>query len=146
MSPRPFASKSAAEIAHLRHELLTSINHILGFTEMQIDDATELGLSDYVPAIEKLHARGRNLLGIIEGELDPSVLADLVRLNGRIADQALPALTEAKDLALEFHSTGRDSSAEELDFVSNAIENLLALSREISGDPNADAGQNVKAI
>jgi signal transduction histidine kinase len=147
MSPRTSAPDRATQIAHLRHELLTSINHVLGFTEMQIDEAPQLGLSDYVSAIEKLHERGRSLLGIIESELNPSVLADLARLNLRIGEEAAPALGEAKNLALEFHATGRESAAEELDLVSTALENLLALSRQMTGEENPDAvRQNVNAI
>ena len=51
----------------LKHALLTPINHILGFTEIQLEEADENGLLDCVPAFAEINARGRALLSIDGG-------------------------------------------------------------------------------
>jgi signal transduction histidine kinase len=126
------------QIAHLRHELLTPINHILGLTELQIDEAPETGLSDYIPALAQINACGRTLLAIIEGELAPfSNPSDLKHLDERLESEARPSLGQARTLAEQLHSTGHHSAAEEVGLVSSALESLLAISRATVQDPSA---------
>jgi signal transduction histidine kinase len=126
------------QIAHLRHELLTPINHILGLTELQIDEAPETGLSDYVPALAQINTSGRTLLAIIEAELAPcSRLSDLKHLDQRLQSEARPSLGQARKLAEQLRATGHHSAAEEVSLVSGALESLLATSRATVQDLSA---------
>jgi signal transduction histidine kinase len=136
---------SLEQIAHLRHEMLTPINHILGLTEMQIDEAPETGLCDYVPALVEINTRGRKLLAIIEGELGAFTLAsDLLQLNARLESEGRPALGQARKLAEQLHGMGHRAAAEEVNLVSSAIEQLLAISHETVQDFNA--GESAELI
>jgi hypothetical protein len=121
-----------SELTHLRHELLTHINHIIGFTEVQIDEAPDTGLADYVPAFQEINTCGRSLLALIEGEFAPSSSpGDLKALDQRIESQAVPTLGQARSLAGQLRALSRDSAAEEVDLVSTALESLLSVSREM---------------
>jgi signal transduction histidine kinase len=117
----PARAQNDNHIAQLRHDLLTPINHILGFTEIQIEEAQEAGLLECVPALTEINAGGRSLLAIIKDEFDP---ADLARLSQRIESEARPALDLAQKLAGQ-HQTS------ELQLVADALENLLSISQEM---------------
>jgi signal transduction histidine kinase len=137
MTARP---SDLEQIAHLRHELLTPINHILGLTEMQMDEAPEMGLGDYIPALAEINTGGRKLLAIIEGELNAfSRPSDLKRLDARLELEARPTLGQARKLAEQLHAIGQHSAAEEVSLVSSALQNLIAISRETAQDLQAGA-------
>jgi signal transduction histidine kinase len=130
------------QVANLRHELLTPINHILGFTEMQIEEAAETGLFDCVPDFRKINIGGRMLLAIIEDGLNSgSGPSDLRRLGALLESQALPVLSLARKLAEQAHTLGNQSVAEEVDLVARALVALISISQNIlreSGGPHAD--------
>ena len=123
---KPGASEH--EIAQLRHDLLTPINHILGFTEIQIEEAQEAGLIESVPVLMQINAGGRSLLAIVKDEFDPS---DLARLSQRIESEARPALGLARKLTGQLQMSASQSMTGELDLVAGALENLLSLSQQM---------------
>ncbi len=57
-------------IANMSHELRTPLNAIIGYSEMLAEEAEELGQDDFVPDLNKIHAAGNHLLGLINGILD----------------------------------------------------------------------------
>ena len=52
--------------SHVRHELRTPINAVIGYSEMLIEDAGETDESEFVADLQKIHAAGRQLLELIE--------------------------------------------------------------------------------
>ena len=61
----------AALLAHMRHELRTPVNAILGYSEMLLEDAQEGGRdSTFVDDLQKIHAAGETLLALINEILD----------------------------------------------------------------------------
>jgi signal transduction histidine kinase len=42
--------------AHMRHELRTPINAIVGYSEMLLEDAPDRGQTDLIPELQKIHA------------------------------------------------------------------------------------------
>jgi signal transduction histidine kinase/ligand-binding sensor domain-containing protein len=67
------ANKSKSQfLANMSHELRTPMNAIIGYSEMLQEEATDMGHSDYVPDLEKIHGAGKHLLGLINDILDLS--------------------------------------------------------------------------
>jgi hypothetical protein len=67
------ASRSkSAFLANMSHELRTPLTAIIGYSEILSDDAKDLGVTDFLPDLEKIRAAGRHLLGLINSILDLS--------------------------------------------------------------------------
>lgn len=54
----------------LLHDLRTPLNHIIGYTEMLIEQAQEQGQDDFVPDLRKTHAAGKQLLALINDNFE----------------------------------------------------------------------------
>jgi adenylate cyclase len=50
------------KLGHLGHELRTPLNHIIGFSEMLLEEAEEIGIADLVPGLTALHGQASELL------------------------------------------------------------------------------------
>ena len=67
------ASRSKSSfLANMSHELRTPLNAVIGYSEMIQEEAEEAGWSEFVPDLEKIHAAGKHLLGLINDILDLS--------------------------------------------------------------------------
>jgi class 3 adenylate cyclase/CheY-like chemotaxis protein len=79
-----------ASLAHLRHELRTPLNHVLGYSEMLLEDASEAG--ELAAELRRVRGEGRALLAVVEESLAPArVEAGEVEL-GRLASALSPPL------------------------------------------------------
>src|SRR5690349_5449282 len=61
-----------ALIAHMRHELHTPLNGIIGYTEMLLEDAEERGEQRFLPDLQKVYQSGKELLALVDEILAPS--------------------------------------------------------------------------
>src|SRR5687768_13697142 len=62
---------NAARLAHMRHEVRTPVNAILGYSEMLLEDAEVQGLEPGLVAdLQKIHTAGETLLALINDILD----------------------------------------------------------------------------
>jgi signal transduction histidine kinase/CheY-like chemotaxis protein len=59
-------------LANMSHELRTPMNAIIGYSEMVIDEAIDLGLQDSIGDLQKIQAAGKHLLALISDILDLS--------------------------------------------------------------------------
>jgi signal transduction histidine kinase/CheY-like chemotaxis protein len=59
-------------LASMSHELRTPLNAIIGIAELLRDDAEDLGQSDLLEPLERIHGAGNHLLKLINGILDLS--------------------------------------------------------------------------
>ena len=62
----------SAFLANMSHELRTPMNAIIGYSEMLIEEAEDLGQDDFVPDLKKIHGAGKHLLSLINDVLDLS--------------------------------------------------------------------------
>jgi adenylate cyclase len=62
-------------LSKIRHSLRTPLNQILGYSEMLQEEATEKGQEDFLPDLQKIHAAGQQLLGLINEQLAPTRVA-----------------------------------------------------------------------
>jgi class 3 adenylate cyclase len=76
-----------ASLAHLRHELRTPLNHVLGYSEMLLEDAD--AVSDLAAELRRILREGRAVLAVVEESLAPARLEggglDLGRLAAALA-------------------------------------------------------------
>jgi signal transduction histidine kinase/CheY-like chemotaxis protein len=59
-------------LANMSHELRTPMNAIIGYSEMLIEEAEDLGQPGFVPDLRKINGAGKHLLGLINDILDIS--------------------------------------------------------------------------
>jgi class 3 adenylate cyclase len=76
-----------AALAHLRHELRTPLNHVLGYSEMLLEDAGDS--SDLVTALQQVRSDGRSVLAVVE----ESLAASRVEATGVDLDRFAAALS-----------------------------------------------------
>lgn len=62
----------SAFLANMSHELRTPMNAIIGYSEMLMEEAEDLGQEDFIPDLKKIHGAGKHLLGLINDVLDIS--------------------------------------------------------------------------
>ena len=60
----------SAFLANMSHELRTPMNAILGYSEMLMEEAEEVGQEDFIPDLERIHRSGTHLLAWINDVLD----------------------------------------------------------------------------
>jgi len=62
----------SAFLANMSHELRTPMNAILGYSEMLIEEAEDVGQDDFIPDLKKINQAGNHLLALINDVLDLS--------------------------------------------------------------------------
>ena len=62
----------SAFLANMSHELRTPMNAILGYSEMLMEEAEDLGQDDFIPDLKKINQAGTHLLALINDVLDLS--------------------------------------------------------------------------
>ncbi|MDQ5853025.1 MAG: response regulator [Chloroflexota bacterium] len=55
----------------LRHDLRTPVNHIIGYSEMLLEEAEDAGQAYYVPDLQRIREAGKQVLTLINDHLDP---------------------------------------------------------------------------
>jgi signal transduction histidine kinase/CheY-like chemotaxis protein len=79
-------------LANMSHELRTPMNAILGYSEMLMEEAEDIGQEDFIPDLKKINQAGNHLLALINDVLDLSKIesgkmeafAETIELDGLI--------------------------------------------------------------
>ena len=87
-APRAPAYLSGAD-AELRHTLRTPLNHIIGYSELLLEEAKDRGLEDMIADLENIHTAGKELLALFNELFDPAAV------DTGTADTALEPATES---------------------------------------------------
>lgn len=136
-------------LSHLRHELRTPINAIIGYSEMIIEEIEEVGLDlEYLKELEQIKAYGIELLISIDNFLNPAMLPkerlDLAKI---INNPELKTELE-KPTKLVISSCQQLASSIETDFVSDiekintAANKLLQEINELAKTPLQSTSAN----
>jgi DNA-binding response OmpR family regulator len=76
-SPANAAGQRDAELAQMRHTLRTPLNHIIGYSEMLMEEADERALDSFTADLKRIHTAGKQLQALITEFLDPVTLGKL---------------------------------------------------------------------
>ncbi len=127
------------EARELRHELRTPVNHLIGYSELLLE---EEGVEETVAAhLEDVRSRARTLLGLV-----PQILAE----DGTVSDGATTLAEQAGELwavATALKASGNGLPAADLGRILSATERLVELAGRLTGgsigverDPGAVQG------
>lgn len=135
-APDP-ARVRAAALGHMRHELRTPINGIIGYAEMLLEDVDDAAL---VGDLERIRTAGRRLLDRVDTVLRPDGHADTTDLDA-LAEQVrvdlrtpISAVVGYAELLMETcREEGRDALLADLERILVSARRLLELSEDIVG-------------
>jgi signal transduction histidine kinase len=140
---------SGDALKQLRHDLRTPINHILGYTDMLVEDAAEIGISQFEDPLRKIRAGGRALLEMIHsslGEGMSSVDAEAMGVfEARFGRQAQTLKQAAEALEEEFQKVPSEDARNDIHRVVAAFERLIAMSSGVAPEEPAPAPAPAKA-
>jgi DNA-binding response OmpR family regulator len=94
----------ALSLANVRHTLRTPLNHIIGYSEMLLEEAGDRGLEAFIADLQKIHKAGKQLLGFINEFFDAPTTTDK-------APAHIPKPATADGLFRESKPDTRSSSA-----------------------------------
>jgi diguanylate cyclase (GGDEF)-like protein len=119
----------AQSSTHLRHECRTSVNHILGYSELLIEDAGERHLESLIPVFKQIQESGRKLLDTIQSafnELPPANDSGHKALRANLHTAGLEMSRTLASL-IEDLDRGHRQTLADLDAISWAARRLLEL-------------------
>src|ERR1700692_3723002 len=116
------------QLANLRHELRTPVNHILGYSELLIEDASERHLEAFIPTFQQIQSCGRQLLEAIQTTLTENAGSvrelDLGAFKENLRGTAAEVLETSIYLLNDLESGHRQTLAD-LDAISWALRRLM---------------------
>ena len=136
MNPDP------ASLAHLRHELRTPLNHVLGYSEMLLEDTDDA--SALAAELRQVRGEGRTLLAVVEDSLSPVRVEeggpDLSRLASALSaplDRLGESVGRLRRLARE---GGAGSVVADAERIAAAVSRLRTLVESWVAGPERGAG------
>ena len=144
------ARAKRAYLAHMRHELRTPINAIIGYSELLLEDAVDEGYEEFVPDLDKILAAGRELLDHVAAVLDPLGIEERTELdleeygiNIRHALRTpLNTVVGFSEMLIEDgEEQGLDAQVDDLRKIHSSARNMLSYINEIINLTQLDAGK-----
>jgi len=112
-------------LAHLRHELRTPLNHIIGYSEMLLEDVVAADLAALGPGLRQVRHDARQLLDIINHLTHAEAEeADFGRLSAEVAVPLRSVMTEVDRLRVAAERAGAERVALDLNRVASAAAAL----------------------
>jgi serine phosphatase RsbU (regulator of sigma subunit) len=119
--------------AHLRHELRTPLNHIIGYSELLLEEADDVKSAGVEAGLERIHADARQLLAVLNDLLAPARFrqnaGQLVRLPAVMGPLNRLVGTGAQ-VRQQAHDAGGERLLPDIDRILFAIGNLHTLVRD----------------
>ena len=117
--------------ASLKHELRTPLNHIIGYSEMLLEEAQDEGREIFIADLQRIHAAGRRLLTVIDDLLDPAKSGggklDESILHHEIRTPLNQIIGYAEMLQEEASDRGHDAVIPDFQKIHHAARRLLEL-------------------
>ena len=120
-----------ATLNHLRHELHTPLNHIIGYSEMLLESATEGSTVALQPRLRELHENARQLVLLVDEVLGrtrkESNDIDLHRLSTQASEPICSIIAAADELKLQAQGMGAVEVGQDLDRIASAAQTLQTM-------------------
>jgi adenylate cyclase len=124
-------STDRATLNHLRHELHTPLNHIIGYSEMLLESAAEGSIGAMAPRLRDLHDHAHQLMLLVDEVLGPtrreSNEIDLDRLSAQTSGPIGSIITTASELKLQAQQLGAAEAGQDLDRIALAAQTLHSM-------------------
>ena len=125
---------SNAPAAHVRHELRTPLNHIIGYSELLLEEAGERGRAELAPGLHRILDDARALLGLINDLLATSKFgARVAALRQMPAELATPLnriVATCESLQPQIAAADAADLAPDLERIARAARHFLTLVRD----------------
>jgi len=122
----------------LKHEIRTPVNHILGYSELLMESATDAGDDRMAELAQDIHRRGQLLASTLEKNLLVSSADTDADLMIPLRDSVSPTIREIVTIAfLSPDSPGVSSYREDLGRIRDAATQLMLLIQP-DRSPNSD--------
>lgn len=127
----------------LRHDFLTPMNHVLGYSEMLLEEAT----GDMVAALEEIHQNGKHLLSLVTSLFDSSGTLTGTADHGREI-RALAELIagQGRSLLQGLSEEEREAIATDVRNIERALRNLVGLIDSVPHLADTDAGRSASQV
>jgi class 3 adenylate cyclase len=114
-----------AALAHLRHELRTPLNHIIGYSEMLLEDVVQSDPAALGPGLRQVHENAQRLLAIINQltHADTAVI-DFARLSSQLSAPLSAIVQTLSSLKLSAAGAGAQRESEDLERIARAAAAL----------------------
>jgi len=136
--------------AQLRHELRTPLDAIIGYSELLLKGADDLGQADFISNLNLIHSAGQQLLEIINDLLDTNKLASgdvvfnlaslVANLHYRVRMPINDVIGVSETLLENAAEQGRLDLIADLKKIQSAAEYILSYINEIIDFGKIDAG------
>jgi adenylate cyclase len=124
-------STDRATLNHLRHELHTPLNHIIGYSEMLLESAAEGSLAAMEPRLRDLHGHAHQLMLLVDEVLGParreSNELDLHSLSEQASAPIDSIIATTGELKLRAHELGAAEAGQDLERIALAAQTLRAM-------------------
>jgi DNA-binding response OmpR family regulator len=130
-------------LAWVRHELRTPLNHILGYSEMLLEDAQEQGSAGLVRDLRSIHAAGQDLLTLVSDNLSEAAVkagrVDLRALHAELRSRLTAIIGYSELWQEEASNQGLELLVPDLARIAAAGESLLTLAAQVLVPGELDA-------
>ncbi len=121
-------STDPAALSHLRHELRTPLNHIIGYSEMLLEDAADGRATGLEPGLRTVHENAQRLLALVNDFLGRARVdageVDVPRLSAEASTPLDAIVTALEAVKLQVHGAGADGARDDLERIAAAAAAL----------------------
>ncbi|MEN9401491.1 MAG: Adenylate cyclase [Verrucomicrobiota bacterium] len=143
---RALKTRDHEGLSKLRHALRTPLNQIIGYSELLMESLEEDRSNKLLPDLQTIHSGGAELLALINDALAAWKIeagkVDFVALRTNLRAPLGNVITIATSCIVQARKDAQTATAEDLDKILRAAQNLLQLAETADSSTLSDYGSN----